>query len=58
MMPSDKPAPESYLRVASGVYIKALEELYVYDARSDELYEINEATGPRRRKICAATRSF
>jgi len=42
MMPSDKPAPESYLRVASGVYIKALEELYVYDARSDELYEINE----------------
>jgi len=34
--------PEKYLRLAPGVSIKALESAFLYDIRSDELYEINE----------------
>jgi len=41
-MPPREPSPESYLKLAPGVSVKALENLYLYDARSDELYEIND----------------
>ncbi len=41
-MPSRRYTPENYLRLAPDVSIKALEALYLYDARSDELYEIND----------------
>ena len=34
--------PEKYLRLTSGVSIKVLESAFLYDIRSDELYEINE----------------